>query len=125
MAGSALNGKTFISGRAINKKTLTFTRDTTDTTDWTGAGIECLLTPATGTAIALSVGAGITKATDTASSQVAELEVTEAQVSALLAGETSMVVTYNIWIKESGAEASSGHEGTAYHGSFTIKAEGS
>ena len=123
-SNSALNDQVFVSGAAIGLKRLTFTRHADDTTHWTGAAIRVNLFPRSGETIVLSVGAGVTKITDTASSQVANIEISESQVTALLNGRSEQQVRYEIEIQPTGGEAIKGNADSDYSGQFTVIKEG-
>ena len=116
-----LNSETFYSNAAIDKKRITFTRDTNDTTSFEDAEIAVVLTPASGTALTLAVNSGLTRTTNTESSQVVDLQISQAQANALLNGRSRQTVEYQFFITPAGAQKLTGAEGSPWYGKFYLK----
>ena len=129
-----LNQKTYYAGAAIAGLSWSFTRPAADTvTDYTGCAIALRIyeqnskgTPATTSpTLALSLGNGITRVANTASTQSGLLEITATQIGNLL-GTTSAAKRFGyVWsITPTGGAPLRAPLGGGFDGWFILAQEG-
>lgn len=128
-----LNGKTYYAGAAIGGLSWSFTRPAGDTTtNYTGCsislrifeqsakGVPVLNTPV----LSLSLASGLTRVTDTASSQTGRLEIGTSQVNTLLGAAVAKRFGYVWIITPVGGVPLRAPLGQGFDGWFVIAQEG-
>jgi hypothetical protein len=129
----ALNGKTVLVGAGLAGLTWAFTRPSADTvTNYTNASISVRFFEldkkfkpiSTTPALSLSIGSGITRSTNTASSQAGLFQVTAAQLGTLLGTAEAKNFAYVWYIQPVGYEAVRAFVGDGYDGRFLLAKEG-
>lgn len=128
-----LNGKTYYAGAAIAGLSWSFTRPSGDTTtDYTGCAIALRIfeqsskgVPVSNTpALSLSLTSGLTRITNTASSQAGRLEINSSQVGTLLGTAVAKRFGYTWSITPTGGAPLRAPLGEGYDGWFILAQEG-
>ena len=124
---SGFNGATlFASSNNSFSRQFTFSRQSHDTTDYTGAAISVRFYDKQGDdtpLLTLSVGSGLSISTDSAASQVVRLDLSSANLTTLRAGKNTNVVFYNWTIQPIGGQRINAPRGDGYDGSITVVLE--
>ena len=129
----ALNGKTVLVGAALSGLRWEFTRPSNDTTTvYTNSTISVRLFEldkkfkpiSTTPALSLAIGSGLTRSTNTATTQAGLLTITANQLVTLLGTAEAKNFAYAWYVQPPGYESVRAFVGDGYDGRFVLAKEG-
>ena len=124
---AGFDGSTLFSGANNGfSRQFTFTRQSDDTTDYTGSAISLRFYDKRGDTTALltlSVGSGLTVATDSADSQVVRMDLSSANLTTLRNSKNKNEIYYNWTITPSGGQPINAPKGDGYDGTISVVLE--
>lgn len=128
----ALRGQTVLAGAALSGLRWQFTRPSEDTTtNYTNSAITVRLfvlskgkPTSTTPDLILTIGSGLTRSTNTATTQAGLLAITPSQLATLLGTAEARQVAYAWYIQPTGYESVRAFVGGGYDGRFILAKEG-